>query len=246
MNKGCFAFKEERLLTTIICYTVQWNLYPSFPYALFSRKYRSFSPVPAQRPYNYVGRIVPWSVSHSEFLVLAHNNIHGMIVSEKNSESKLICLERTVAVIQVHCHFWEFNETMRCFWECIVPVLYHNANITMPQPSEKFWWRGGAEGEALMARMWGQWRWRQTWTWTRAISYTHIISECDEQNILKLELALFHLKRNVSTSNWHPKTYFHIYIYVDTHTHTHTHTNTNTNTHTHITISWDCLESQKD
>jgi hypothetical protein len=35
------------------------------------------------------------------------------------------------------------------------------------------------------------------------------IGEHDEQTILKLELALFFLKRNVSTKNWHTKS--HLY-----------------------------------
>jgi hypothetical protein len=37
-------------------------------------------------------------ISYSEFLVLTHS-IHEMIVSEKNSENKLMFLEWTVAVI---------------------------------------------------------------------------------------------------------------------------------------------------
>jgi hypothetical protein len=31
--------------------------------------------------------------------------------------------------------------------------------------------------------------------------HTHNIGECDEQNILKLELALFHLRYNASENN---------------------------------------------
>jgi hypothetical protein len=41
-----------------------------------------------------------------EFSVPTHN-IHGMIISEKNSESKLMFLECTVAAIWQHYHFWE-------------------------------------------------------------------------------------------------------------------------------------------
>jgi hypothetical protein len=35
----------------------------------------------------------------------------------------------------------------------------------------------------------------------------HNINEHDEQNILKLEFALFRLKCNVSTNNWRVKSY---------------------------------------
>jgi hypothetical protein len=39
--------------------------------------------------------------------------------------------------------------------------------------------------------------------------YVNNISECDEENILKLELALFRLKHNVSTNTWHVKSYLY-------------------------------------
>jgi hypothetical protein len=44
------------------------------------------------------------SINHSELLVMTHD-IHEMIVSEKNSESKLMFLECMVAVIRLHYRF---------------------------------------------------------------------------------------------------------------------------------------------
>jgi hypothetical protein len=62
-------------------YILQWNLYPSFPYALFSRKDRSFSLVLAEHPCKQCIIISDASflevsfsyVNHSEFLVLTDN-----------------------------------------------------------------------------------------------------------------------------------------------------------------------------
>jgi hypothetical protein len=77
----------------------------SFLYALFSHNYHSFSLVLTQRPYKQCIiisdalflKVLFSHDNHSEFLVPTHN-IQGMIVSEKNSESKLMFLECTAAI----------------------------------------------------------------------------------------------------------------------------------------------------
>jgi hypothetical protein len=91
-----------------------------------------------------------------------------MIVSEKNSESKLMFLECTVAEICPHLSFLKkkckINHAM--FLECIVVVTcpyckYRYTRNAMPRPSEECWWSDGTEGEALMGcalitKMWEQ------------------------------------------------------------------------------------------
>jgi hypothetical protein len=112
---------KEPCVARVICYVskmrpvlIQWNVCPAFMNVLFSRKYHSVSSVLAQGPYEECIIISNASylevlfslISHSEFLVLTHS-IHGMMISEKNSESKLVFLECTVALICPHCCFWE-------------------------------------------------------------------------------------------------------------------------------------------
>jgi hypothetical protein len=41
---------------------------------------------------------------------------------------------------------------------------------------------------------------RSTFFWIKSFLYTHSIGEHDEQVILNLKLALFHLKRKISTT----------------------------------------------
>jgi hypothetical protein len=89
-----------------------------------------------------------------------------MIVSEKNSESQLIFVECTVAVICQHYCFSQIVMNHMMFLECIIAIIcpyckYSYTHNTMPGPSEEWWWSGGAEGEAFMscvliARVWEQ------------------------------------------------------------------------------------------
>jgi hypothetical protein len=40
------------------------------------------------------------------------------------------------------------------------------------------------------------------YTWFKSFFYAYNIGECDEQNILNLEMVLFHLKHNVQLNYW--------------------------------------------
>jgi hypothetical protein len=54
-------------------------------------------------------------ISHSEFLVLTHN-ILGMIVSEKNSESKVMFLIYSSSDLPILSFLRKSCEIMQCFW----------------------------------------------------------------------------------------------------------------------------------
>jgi hypothetical protein len=109
----------------------QRNLYPSLFYALFSGKYRSFFLVPVNRPYKRV-TVLYMSLLEVSFSYIIQNSWSWPTVllewlfleGGKKQKWSDVFWNVQVAVICLHCHFWE-----KLLKSCDVFGMYNSCNL---------------------------------------------------------------------------------------------------------------------